>query len=372
MAPPSSPSWKEIQVDLDSPSSSIEKLYRALFCVRKGAPSEEIAIATLRNSFANHSSVLFRHECCYLLGQAGADTGALDLKRESFEALLGVLKDVKEDEVTRHEAAEGIAAVFNNNMALENPVFSEGISLQDYLKNVLDATRKEVGRQDSITRAEDAIDSSAKPQAARNQLLIDLLNLFTPVTAAGLDASPLGQTCFLAIEGLKRDTARVCACQYSSYDPAIGVVGATDVDILQYATQLEGDGMSHFDAVSFFPRYVAMFTLRNLGAASALACALSRDQTSPVLRHEIAFILGQMDLEAPEKADELDAVLQALTDNLADSKEHSMVRHESAIALGSLGGEKAKAALQQYSKDTEKMVAESCLVGLSTAEYWEA
>jgi len=36
----------------------------------------------------------------------------------------------------------------------------------------------------------------------------------------------LGETCYVALEGLKRQRARVCACQYRSFDPAIGVPNA--------------------------------------------------------------------------------------------------------------------------------------------------
>ena len=51
-----------------------------------------------------HNSVLFRHECCYLLGQIGADSSDVTgVKKPVFLALLDVLEDDREDEVTRHE-----------------------------------------------------------------------------------------------------------------------------------------------------------------------------------------------------------------------------------------------------------------------------
>lgn len=49
-----------------------------------------------------------------------------------------------------------------------------------------------------------------------------------------------------------------------------------------------------------------------------------------------------------------------------------MVRHESAIALGSIGGEVSKMRLQQFTGDSDQMVADSCLVALDTIAYWEA
>ena len=51
-------------------------------------------------------SVLFRHECCYLLGQIGADSADIEgVKKPVFLALLKVLEDEREDEVTRHEVS---------------------------------------------------------------------------------------------------------------------------------------------------------------------------------------------------------------------------------------------------------------------------
>lgn len=106
-----------------------------------------------------------------------------------------------------------------------------------------------------------------------------------------------------------------------------------------------------------------MFTLRNLGAAEVLAECLAKDTTSAVLRHELAFVLGQM---------ENDVAVSALVKNLADLAEHPMVRHESAIALGTIGGDVAKQGLTEFVGDTDEMVADSCRVALDTAAYWEA
>merc|ERR1712032_1587209 len=101
-----------------------------------------------------------------------------------------------------------------------------------------------------------------------------------------------------------------------------------------------------------------MGTLRNLGAYRALCEGLDVDQSLAVFRHEIAFILGQVESE--------EAVV-ALVRNLERSEEHPMVRHESAIALGSIGGLAAKESLARFSGDPEPMVSESCLVALDTA-----
>ena len=101
--------------------------------------------------------------------------------------------------------------------------------------------------------------------------------------------SPLGETCYVALQGLKRQRSRVCACQYRSFDPAIGDPSATAADIQRYADILADEGQE------LYQRYIAMFTLRNLNASRPLAHVLSTDSCSAALRHEIAFILGQME-----------------------------------------------------------------------------
>ena len=73
-----------------------------------------------------------------------------------------------------------------------------------------------------------------------------------------------------------------------------------------------------------------MFSLRNRGGEEcvcALGSALVEDTSSPLLRHEVAFVLGQM---------QHSAALPYLTESLRRRAEHSIVRHESAEALGSL------------------------------------
>lgn len=122
-------------------------------------------------------------------------------------------------------------------------------------------------------------------------------------------------------------------------------------------------------------RYRALFTLRDLrvpAATAAVARALREDSSSALLRHEIAFVLGQIqfpqfDGNEPGEA-AADAVVsrepeagkseqepfpavitsanaaasesaQALVYCLSNPGEHSMARHEAALALGSLGAD---------------------------------
>ncbi|MHB1262756.1 MAG: HEAT repeat domain-containing protein, partial [Thermoplasmatota archaeon] len=105
-----------------------------------------------------------------------------------------------------------------------------------------------------------------------------------------------------------------------------------------------------------FQRMRAVFSLRNRGgpeAVEALAAAFA--DPSALLRHELAYVLGQMgDPHA----------VPFLTEVLRKDGEHVMVRHECAEALGAIGQPESVPVLQQYLKDPNPEVSESCEVAL--------
>lgn len=112
-----------------------------------------------------------------------------------------------------------------------------------------------------------------------------------------------------------------------------------------------------------------MFTLRDLAsppdlptavpAVHALAKALQ--DPSALLRHEIAFVFGQ--LVHP-------ASIPALSKTLAKLDESPMVRHEAAEALGSLGSEEGvEEFLKGFLNDKVDVVRESVVVALDMAEF---
>jgi deoxyhypusine monooxygenase len=123
---------------------------------------------------------------------------------------------------------------------------------------------------------------------------------------------------------------------------------------------------------TLFQRYRAMFKLRDLNTEPAvLALATGFADASPVLRHEIAYVFGQ--IAHPASAPSLKTVI-------ADLAEHSMVRHEAAEALGAIASEcggpedpavlDALAVLKQFQTDADRVVAESCDVALDIHDYW--
>lgn len=113
---------------------------------------------------------------------------------------------------------------------------------------------------------------------------------------------------------------------------------------------------------SLFQRYRAMFTLRDMNSdAAALALVSAFADSSALFRHEIAYVLGQM--QRPCTIPGLEVVL-------ANASEHRMVRHEAAESLGSIGGDQAESILKRYVVDGELIVNQSCEVALDTMDYW--
>ena len=94
-----------------------------------------------------------------------------------------------------------------------------------------------------------------------------------------------------------------------------------------------------------------------------LCTALTNDTSSALLRHEVAYVLGQM---------QHDLSVEALETALRRPDEHDMVRHEAAEALGAIEGrwETVERILEEFSRDDNVVVKESCLVALDAADYW--
>ena len=118
-----------------------------------------------------------------------------------------------------------------------------------------------------------------------------------------------------------------------------------------------------------FLRYRAMFGLRDLASPPDLPTAIPAVQAlakgfadpSALFRHEIAFVFGQLSHPAS---------IPALTAALSNVEEASMVRHEAAEALGSLGEEDGvEDILKRFLDDKEQVVRDSVIVALDMAEF---
>ncbi|XP_071486954.1 deoxyhypusine hydroxylase-like [Diadema antillarum] len=171
----------------------------------------------------------------------------------------------------------------------------------------------------------------------------------------------IAETCQLAIQRIQwlrsedrtLEESKLKANPFSSVDPAPPAV-ETGVEELR-KTLVD-------PSRSLFERYRAMFALRNrndeesvIALADGLKCT-----DSALFRHEIAYVLGQMQHEAS---------IPHLQAQLAMATEDPMVRHECAEALGSVAGPRSSEMLQGYLEDKERVVRESCIIALDMCEH---
>lgn len=168
----------------------------------------------------------------------------------------------------------------------------------------------------------------------------------------------VAETCELALERIKwlqdpnRSKEKTSENPYASVDPA---PPATIVDVMRLKEILLNE------QASLFERYRAMFALRNMrtkDAVMALGSALKCG--SGLFRHEIAFVLGQLQDEAS---------VPFLKESLEDCSENEMVRHECAEALGAIANEDCLEVLNKYVTDNKRVVKESCEIALDMCEY---
>lgn len=235
--------------DIDVDNASLEQLrdvlcnksgdvvlanrFRALFNLKNiGADSEDKetvhkAIDYIADCF-NDDSELLKHEVAYVLGQIRDIYANKHLK--------AVLADTNQQVMVRHEAAEAMGAIGNEEV-LE--------ILEDYYKN----------------------DPSVE----------------------------IRETCELAIDRIKWENSEKAKAEnleksaFTSIDPAPPL--ATD----QEAKVEKLQKLLNDQDKSLFERYRAMFRLRDLGTdEAALALATGFDDPSALFRHEIAYVFGQL------------------------------------------------------------------------------
>ena len=140
--------------------------------------------------------------------------------------------------------------------------------------------------------------------------------------------------------------------EYGSVDPA-PPSDQTEIGTLRKVLLDESEKM--------FQRMRSVFKLRNIRTPeSCLILCEAFSSNSALLRHELAYVLGQM---------QMDEALPTLTTILSDSKEHVMVRHEAAEALGAIGNPKAIPVLEEFLNDEHIEVSESCEVALDLLDW---
>jgi deoxyhypusine monooxygenase len=282
------------------PGQPVAVRMRSIFALKShGGPR---AVQTLTASMRRDTSVLVKHEAAYCLGQM-RDASALPGLEEA-------LRDEAEDVVVRHEAAEAMGAICNPTVL---PVL-EAFSDAKHPPEVHETCRLSVSRIRLVLAEAKAMDSAG--DVAGHRVLYGSVDPAPPTTVAG-DAE--------SVAGLRR-----ILCDVS---------------------------------LDMFERYRAMFALRNIGgdnAVRALCDGMHADRNSALFRHEVAFVLGQ--LQSPVS-------IGTLEEFLRDESEHEMVRHEAAEALGSIATPECREILLGFRSDANIVVRESVAVALDIAEY---
>nr|NVI76118.1 nero [Cucujiformia] len=177
----------------------------------------------------------------------------------AIDTLISVLKDENQEPMVRHEAAEALGAIGSETVI-------------PYLTKYRNDEMKEV--------------------AETCQLAIDRIEW---------------------LRNAKEDDDKLSKSSYRSIDPAPPAL--TD-DIALLKSILSDENSSLFD------RYRAMFSLRNSGTPEAITVlGEALKYGSALFKHEIAFVLGQIQDERSVKF---------LKESLKDVNENEMVRHECA------------------------------------------
>ncbi|KAF3419976.1 hypothetical protein E2986_03933 [Frieseomelitta varia] len=167
----------------------------------------------------------------------------------------------------------------------------------------------------------------------------------------------VAETCELALCRLQwlksnSNSTNLQKSPYMSVDPA-PPADITDVKKLKEILLNEN--------ISLFERYRAMFSLRNICTPdSILALSEGLKTGSALFKHEIAFVLGQLQKEI---------AIPYLEASLKDAEENEMVRHECAEALGSIATPDCFDILNKYLNDNKRVVRESCVIALDMCEY---
>uniref|UniRef100_A0A5S6QQK4 Deoxyhypusine hydroxylase n=1 Tax=Trichuris muris TaxID=70415 RepID=A0A5S6QQK4_TRIMR len=99
-------------------------------------------------------------------------------------------------------------------------------------------------------------------------------------------------------------------------------------------------------------RFRALFLLRNINGRDSIDWIVKAfSDSSDLLKHELAYCLGQMNNIY---------ALDALSSVLSDEKQAAIVRHEAAEAIGAIGDPKGTKMLEPYLQSQIPELAETC------------
>ena len=315
---------------LTSESAPLAHRFRALFSLKHHASQQPPttltlpAIAAIAAAFASPSALL-KHELAYCLGQTR--------HLEAVPYLRKVLKNKGEDPMCRHEAAEALGALGDTGSL-------------EMLKGLRDDAQEAEVVRETCEIAVERIDWEHSTRR-KTEVLRERCVSFTS-----------------KMKSLQKPQTDISLSDFASVDPAPPLPLTADLySIPELQERLLNTSLPLFD------RYRAMFALRDLAsppdlntaipAVKALATGFS--DSSALFRHEVAFVFGQLSHPAS---------IPSLKFTLSNKNEESMVRHEAAEALGSLGDEDGvEEFLRGFLDDSEQVVRESVVVALDMADF---
>ncbi|EXB58174.1 hypothetical protein L484_026376 [Morus notabilis] len=328
----SSPEMEKFLCDrLLDQNQPISKRFRALFSLRnlKGsAPRNALILERFTIAATRDSSNLLAHEAAFALGQMQ--------DADAVPALEAVLNDLSLHPIIRHEVTDE-----KPGQGLLSILGRRSVILVIRLGRCADVAFVTA----SAAEALGAIGLESNVPLLRNSLASD-------------PAQEVRETCELAlerIEQLKVDSGKstIEKSPFMSVDPAAASASCSSVAQLRDVLLDEEKGM--------YERYASLFALRNNGGVEAVAAIIdSLGSKSALLKHEVAYVLGQLQNKAASAA---------LSSILKDVNEHPMVRHEAAEALGSIADDESISLLKEFASDSEPIVSESCEVALSMLEF---
>lgn len=110
-------------------------------------------------------------------------------------------------------------------------------------------------------------------------------------------------------------------------------------------------------------RFRALFSLRNIISPLSINCINEAfSDSSALLKHELAYCLGQMQDER---------AVSHLIKVLENLDQEPIVRHEAAEALGAIGSPKVVEVLKKYANDCVQEVSETCHLALDRLKWLE-
>ena len=281
------------------PTESVESKYGALFNLRSIHTEE--ACQAIRECYAYlGTSELLKHEVMYILGQ--------NIMPSSVDFLINSLNDENEAPVVRHEAGEALS----NFVEFREKTIPE---LQKHWDSPVSVVRSTV--RIAIKKLQ-----NFKPDSNNyNKFLKGTIEPAEPFNSSELKAY------------LKES-------------------GKTEADI---------PGILLDENIEEYTRYQVMYYLReknDVESARIIARLLSLesfDRTSPLMRHEVCFILGQFSEKA--KHNEIKELLRG---NILNLEESPIVRHEAILAYSEIWGNDELILAQQ--KDENDLVNQSAFI----------